>query len=345
MCKISIIIPVYNVEKYIKKCLNSIKHQTYKDIEVILVDDGSTDNSGKICDEYSKKDSRFKTYHIKNGGPSRARNYGLDRITGDYVTFVDSDDWLDIDVFEKIYNVIMGKSYDIILYNLRRIYKKRRIETNIFEDEEVVLYKEAIEKILLIPEKVTDKDISALKGICCKVYRKELLEELRFNEDMNYCEDMFFFLQVLSKVEKVHYINGVYYNYRARKGSVSDMYGNTYTEKNLQILNFILDLYRNNKSYNILNEVCFENYCNVLSHLVILRGISISRKKQSFQYYLQNIKYNYDFSKIDWRCVNRSKQIQRMLIYKRKFLIFSLFYISNLIKEKVRILFTIKNII
>ena len=335
MCKISIIIPVYNVEKYIKKCLNSIKHQTYKDIEVILVDDGSTDNSGKICDEYSKKDSRFKTYHIKNGGPSRARNYGLDRITGDYITFVDSDDWLDIDVFEKIYNVIMGKSYDIILYNLRRIYKKRRIETNIFEDEEVVLHKEAIEKILLIPEKVTDKLIFALQGPYCKVYKKELLETLRFDENMNYCEDTCFFLQVLIRTDKLYYVNEVYYNYRARSGSLMGTYGSKYADKNLKALNFMLDLYRNKKSYDILNELCFEYYCNVISNLIVLKEVSIMKKKQILQYYLKNIKYNYDFSKIEWQCINKNRQIQRRLIYEKK--LFSLYIFLKLVELKRRL--------
>lgn len=337
MCKVSIVIPVYNVQKYIKKCLNSIRHQTYKNIEVILVDDGSTDNSGNICDVYSKKDSRFKTYHIKNGGPSKARNYGLDRVTGDYVTFVDSDDWLDKDVFEKLYNVIEMQKYDIIIYNLRRIYKNSNIEINVFEDERLILNREDIEKILLITDKVTDKNISALKGISCKIYKKELLKALRFNEDMNYCEDLCFLLQVLNKVDKIYYLKNAYYNYRARKGSVSDTYGNTYTEKNLQVLNFILDLYRNKKSYNFLNEVCFENYCKVISGLVILKGVSVCEKQQVLSHYLHNIKYSYDFSDIDLRGINKSIQIQRMLIYKRKFVVFTFLYVCCLIKDKIRI--------
>ena len=97
--KISVIIPVYNVEKYLKRCLDSVINQTYKNLEIILVDDGSTDNSGKICDEYAKNDKRIIVIHKENGGVSVARNIGLDICTGDYVNFIDSDDWIDLKFF------------------------------------------------------------------------------------------------------------------------------------------------------------------------------------------------------------------------------------------------------
>ena len=103
--KISIIIPVYNSQQYLKKCLDSIKIQTYKNLEVILVDDGSTDNSLEICKNYAKKDQRFKVFHKKNGGTSSARNYGLKQVTGDYITFMDNDDYVNNkDAFNNIYN-------------------------------------------------------------------------------------------------------------------------------------------------------------------------------------------------------------------------------------------------
>ena len=102
--KISIIIPVYNVEKYLRRCLNSIINQTYKDIEIILVDDGSTDNSGKICDEYKEKDNRIVVIHKENGGLSDARNAGIDIAKGKYIGFIDSDDFADIRMYEIIYN-------------------------------------------------------------------------------------------------------------------------------------------------------------------------------------------------------------------------------------------------
>ena len=103
---ISIIVPVYNVEKYLERCLNSIKNQTFSDWECILIDDGSPDNSGKICDDYAARDKRIMVKHQKNGGVSKARNIGLGSATGEYVTFLDSDDWLDSNAFAIYHDIV-----------------------------------------------------------------------------------------------------------------------------------------------------------------------------------------------------------------------------------------------
>ena len=104
--KFSIIVPVYNVEKYLNQCVDSIMNQTYKDIEIILVDDGSPDNCPKMCDEYKEKDSRIKVIHKPNGGLSDARNEGLKVVSGDYIAFIDSDDWIELDAFENFFGAI-----------------------------------------------------------------------------------------------------------------------------------------------------------------------------------------------------------------------------------------------
>lgn len=111
---ISVIVPIYNVEKYLARCVDSIVNQTYKDFELILVDDGSPDNSGKICDEYAKKDSRIKVVHKKNGGLSDARNAGMAVATGEYISFIDSDDYVSDDFFECLLDV-MNKKTAILL--------------------------------------------------------------------------------------------------------------------------------------------------------------------------------------------------------------------------------------
>ena len=112
MKKISIIVPVYQAEKYISKCIESIVNQTYKNLEIILVDDGSTDRSGEICDEYGKKDNRIVVVHNKNKGVSVARNCGLDIATGDYITFVDSDDYIDLQMYSEMMKVVEKYSCD-----------------------------------------------------------------------------------------------------------------------------------------------------------------------------------------------------------------------------------------
>lgn len=118
---ISFIIPVYNVERYLKRCVNSVIEQIYRNIEIILIDDGSTDQSGFICDELAAQDSRIKVIHKKNGGLSSARNAGIRLAKGDYLCFVDSDDWVDIDLIEKLLSILDPKKDDVFVYGLRMV--------------------------------------------------------------------------------------------------------------------------------------------------------------------------------------------------------------------------------
>ena len=116
---ISVIIPVYNVEKYLDRCLESVVNQTYKNLEIILVDDGSPDNCPKMCDEWAKKDSRIRTIHKINGGLSAARNAGMDALTGDYIGFVDSDDWIEINMFERLISILTDYSADMAVCDIQ----------------------------------------------------------------------------------------------------------------------------------------------------------------------------------------------------------------------------------
>lgn len=125
---ISIIVPVYNVEKYLNKCIDSIINQTYKNIEIILVDDGSTDNSGKICDEYLLRDSRIKVIHKNNGGLSSARNEGINISSGEYIGFVDSDDWVEPNMYEEMYKKILYSNADIVDCGYWKEYENKSIK-------------------------------------------------------------------------------------------------------------------------------------------------------------------------------------------------------------------------
>ena len=135
MPKISVIVPVYNVEKYLRKCIESILNQTFREFELILVDDGSTDSSGKICDEYALKDSRIKVIHKENGGASSARNAGLDVAKGEYIGFVDSDDWIEMDMYGELYRLIKENNTDISVCGINNIkdikYKNENLKEKI----------------------------------------------------------------------------------------------------------------------------------------------------------------------------------------------------------------------
>lgn len=123
--KISIIVPVYKAEPYLKKCIDSILNQTFKDFELILVDDGSPDRCGEICDEYALKDSRIKIIHKENGGQSSARNVGLDIAQGEYIGFVDSDDWIEPDMYKKLFKVLKNDNVDMAICNINSIKDKK----------------------------------------------------------------------------------------------------------------------------------------------------------------------------------------------------------------------------
>ena len=126
--KISIIVPVYNVADYIRECLDSLVNQTYQNIEIILVDDGSTDLSGQICDEYAKKDRRIIVFHKTNGGLVSARKAGIRIATGEYVTYVDSDDWININAYEELVKIVIEYHPDIIAYDFIKEYSCFSVE-------------------------------------------------------------------------------------------------------------------------------------------------------------------------------------------------------------------------
>ena len=137
---ISIIIPVYKVEKYIYKCIDSVLNQTYKNLEIILVDDGSPDKCPEICEEYAKKDNRIKIIHKKNGGLSDARNAGLKVATGKYIGFVDSDDYIEKDMYQVLYNNIIKTNSDISIVNLKEVKENEIIENNVKDEQNTIEY-------------------------------------------------------------------------------------------------------------------------------------------------------------------------------------------------------------
>ena len=151
---ISVIVPVYNVEKYLDKCIQSIVDQTYTNLEIILVDDGSPDNSGAICDEWAEKDNRIKVIHKANGGLSDARNAGLDIATGEYIAFVDSDDYIELDFYDKLYNVIKATNCDISICNLRKVYENNNVSVNNCDTFEITEYSTTEAMSALIDDKI-----------------------------------------------------------------------------------------------------------------------------------------------------------------------------------------------
>lgn len=213
MEKISIIVPIYNVEKYLEQCINSIIEQTYQNLEIILVDDGATDNSGKICDEYLKKDNRIKVIHKQNGGLSDARNAGVEIATGDFIGFVDSDDYIEKDMYELLHRNMLKEGADISCCNRFLVYENKIEVYGTDEYYEVMNSSRAIEFSCMIGY----IGISAYT----KLYQKELFDEIRYPKG-KINEDMYTTYKLFDKANKVIYDATPKYYYRQRKGSITN---------------------------------------------------------------------------------------------------------------------------
>lgn len=202
---ISIVVPIYNVEKYLDKCIKSIVDQTYANLEIILVDDGSTDSSGRICDKYAESDERVYVLHQKNGGRSAARNAGMDRASGDYLMFVDGDDWIDDNCLEEVYN-FFGTETEMVVFRERRIYADK-VEDNGSDKYMNFLGNEPLEFYVN-----GYKDFQKYNSVCGKLYRNSLIKNIRFEEG-RYYEDIMFTTRVYAACRNCIYLDKAYYNY------------------------------------------------------------------------------------------------------------------------------------
>ena len=210
----SVVIPVYNVEKYLEKCLDNIFGQTFDDYEVILVDDGSTDESGRICDKYALKHDNTKVIHKINQGLISARREGYRNASGEYIINCDSDDYLELNTLHDLYEVIKINTPDMIIYNSYLVYEDRKelfskdlFSEGIIEDKKMVL-----DKLLLS---------ASINSLCMKAYRRELIDlENDYSElyNVSHGEDLLQTVPLVINAEKIYYLNRQLYNYRTKSG-------------------------------------------------------------------------------------------------------------------------------
>ena len=208
---ISVIIPVYKVEKYLEKCIESIIKQTYTNLQIILVDDGSPDNCGKICDEYAKKDSRIEVIHKANGGLSDARNVGINRANGRYIGFVDSDDYIKEDMYEKLINLIKEYNADVSICNLYDVIDGKEYVRN--KDNGIHEYS----RIDILKEILLDKNIQSYAWN--KLYKKELFDEIKYPIGKKY-EDIGTTFYLFEKCNKIVVTSEPEYYYLKRADSL-----------------------------------------------------------------------------------------------------------------------------
>lgn len=218
--KISVIIPIYNVEKYVKKCIESVIAQTYSNLEIILVDDGSTDNCGEICDEYARRDVRIKVIHKMNGGLSDARNAGLDMAVGEYIAYVDGDDYVSNDYIEVLYKILVLNNADISIGSFQYIFggdtekDDKPQKTNVLAGSVLQWTSEETLHHMLQQRKITT-------SVCGVLSRSIYWERVRFPKG-KICEDLGTSYKIYSQAEKIVFTNQVIYYYLMRQGSIQN---------------------------------------------------------------------------------------------------------------------------
>lgn len=240
--KVSIIVPIYNVEQFLKQCVDSLLNQTLQEIEVILVDDGSPDSCPKICEEYKQKDKRVKVIHKSNGGLSDARNAGIKMAEGQYVAFVDSDDYVDLQMFEKLYDEAKGKNLDVCYcdYNFDMGGK---IRSACKQKEELFIDgKKDAEKFLLDmvgTEPQFPSDVKYLVSVWHGIYKRSIIEQnsISFESERLYpSEDLLFHIDFLSQCSKIGYLKECMYYWRYNPKSLSRTYTTQKFNKYIDLL-------------------------------------------------------------------------------------------------------------
>ena len=290
---ISVIIPVYNVEKYLEKCINSVINQTYKNLEIILVNDGSTDNCPYICDEFAKKDNRIKVIHKQNGGLSSARNAGLDVANGQYIGFVDSDDYINPEMYQKLYEALISQNADLSICSYEEVTEKGK----------------SIDGFSPINDEILDANNALLKlnqekfwyfvVTVSKLYSKNIFENIRFPEN-RINEDEFVIHEIFYNCKKIATIPNKLYYYVQRSGSI------TKSKKTIKNFDVIYAMFARVEFYKLNNlnslipgavKVCESMYVNIrmnikYKNLLELKQILLFDKK------VKNFVLNYSKSNI-----------------------------------------------
>lgn len=287
MPQISVVVPVYNVEKYLRECLDSLANQTFEDFEVICVNDQYDDSSPDILEEYASEDERFKIVSQENKGLSGARNTGMNYIKGRYLLFLDSDDWLELNALELLYNHANALNSEMVIFPYRYFNQETKqyeendfTKLNMFDssvDNKNFNYKNIPETVFRIPhESIKLYDVKTLKKLAVK-----------FPEGLNY-EDAYFFYKIFFKLNKVSIIRTPIYNYRIRNDSICT----TGTEKSFDIFKILTSI----KNFLKEDEI-YESFKDefILFTVINLKFVYLRLDERFRDRYLEKIKKNYEF--------------------------------------------------
>ena len=269
---LTIVVPIYNVEDYLCRCLDSLIEQTYKKIEIILVDDGSTDKSGEIADQYKLKDNRIKVIHKKNGGLSDARNKGIENASGEYITFVDSDDYVEVDIYEKSMLKIKSSDVDILVFEIVKNYSNGVNKYFNISCEGIIDNKDAIIKL----NTFKNIDFSA----CNKIYKKELFNDITFPLGKK-CEDVYTMYKIFDIAKFVYLLPCIGYHYCLRDGSIT-----TSNDINIDYILALKEQMEYFQDDNVIGNIAKSSYaysCLAIVNMIILKNIDNNELKKQMR--------------------------------------------------------------
>ncbi len=308
---VSVIIPIYNVEPYIHQCVDSIINQSYKNLEIILVDDESPDNCGKICDEYAASDSRVKVIHKKNGGVGNARNSGLDIANEEYIMFLDGDDWLAPKTIQTCVESALSTDADVVFFSYNKAFGNRTVRCHVFDDSFTCEGKELKDKVYrrlygpIGDELSSPAEVDAIVSVCMQLYRKSLIGDIRFydNRKIGSAEDCLFLMDVLYSCRRFVYVDEPFYFYRkTNTGSLTTKYRPDLFEK----WNHLYDL----MMQRIVDYGLGDEYrCALNNRIAIcMTGIgfnetasgSFSKSSKRLKEILSNMRYEEAFNQLDF---------------------------------------------
>ena len=264
---ISIIVPVYNAEKYLGKCIQSLLSQNYTNIELVLVDDGSTDSSGILCDNYAESDSRIIVIHKQNGGVSSARNIGLETATGKYVTFVDSDDYVSNNYISSLYNNLIRNKTDLSFCKFAFLYN----DIDYREESDLPSLIDLSQNFTLISfaNRFFNSKEYIPSSACRILYKKSIITDLKFNKDIRIGEDWMFILNAIFRSKRISSVNEPLYFYRSNENSATHSYYKDYLNNVINIKYELEKLFANlTGSFNLLSTynalLCYHAVTNEL---------------------------------------------------------------------------------
>lgn len=349
MGKVSIIVPVYNAEAYLPNCIESLLAQTYSNFEIILINDGSTDNSLSISESYADKDSRVKVRSIKNSGVSIARNLGIDIATGEYITFVDSDDWVEPYMLECAVSNINKTGADIAIWSYFKNYFNREVKLSllpggdqVFEENKDILYLKTIYG--RYSEDIVKEGVS-VGTTWCKLYRTDFIKEneLKFNPTLTRAQDTIFSIYAFSYAKKISFFDKNLYHYRISNSSTTS--GTRFISNTHRPFNSLLSEYRtfmekNDRTQKLqvafnarTIQVLLWHLEHYYYHEQYPRGI-FSRRKEILNL-IKSEPYKSALVNVEKRLLPKKEKVMTIL-FKRK-LILTFYFVTWIHKEIERI--------